>query len=226
MRTVLIAMTAVSLAACASSTSDISNALNQTLTEPDSTLAFQESEDLTIVPQDRLSIAVLELPDIPEEYVVDQYGMIKMPYIGEIEAVGHTQNDLAKALEDAYEKTLLQSADITVSITESQARQLRVGGAVESPGTYTIEGKMHLREAVIEAGGPDDTANPKRVMIMREIEGQRMAALYDLTAISRGEADDPLVYGNDIIIVDGSTVREQYGSVLRTLTTLALFLAI
>ncbi|MEM7663882.1 MAG: polysaccharide biosynthesis/export family protein [Pseudomonadota bacterium] len=218
---------AICLAACSSGgNSTIPYATSQPLTEPDTTLQIRETEDLRIAPQDKLAVAVYGVPDLEGEYVVDQDGEIKMPLIGEIAAEGYTQNEFAAVLEFALEESYLQNADVTVSIEESIARQLTVDGAVENPGQYPVEGKMHLLQAVAVAGGPDERANPKRVVIFREINGQRMAAAFDLTAIRRGEAEDPLVYGNDIVVVDGSSLRAEYSNVIRTLSTLALFLAL
>ncbi|MEM6898352.1 MAG: polysaccharide biosynthesis/export family protein [Pseudomonadota bacterium] len=215
------------LAACAStSPSAIRYATAEALSEPDTTLQVRQTEDLRIAPQDRLAISVYGVPELRGEYVVDQNGQIKMPLVGEISAQGYTQNDFAGVLESALEESYLQSADVTVSIEESIARQLTVDGAVEKPGRYPVEGKMHLLQAVAVAGGPDETANPRRVVIFREINGQRMAAAFDLSAIRRGEAEDPIVYGNDIVVVDGSAIRSEYGNIIRTLSTVALFLAL
>ena len=214
------------LIACSSSGVSEANLSTAPLAAPDTTLQIQQTEDLRIARQDKLAVSVYGVPDLDGEYSVDQDGMIKMPLIGEISAIGFTQNDFARELEEAFEASYLQHADVSVSIEESLARQLTVDGAVENPGLYPVEGKMHLLQAVAIAGGPDETANPKKVVIFREIEGQRMAAGFDLTAIRKGEAEDPLVYGNDIVVVDGSEIRAQYGNILRTLSTLAIFLAL
>jgi len=212
------------ITACASSgPPDVEPVL---LAEPDTALQIQQSADLTIAPQDKLAISVFGVSELDGEYSVNQDGMIKIPLIGETEAVGHTENALAGILEKKLEESFLQQADVSVSIEESLARQLTVDGAVKNPGLYPVQGKMHLLQAVAVAGGPDDTANTKKVVVFREINGQRMAAAFDLSAIRRGEAEDPVVYGNDIVVVDGSAVRSQYGNILRTLSTLAVFLAL
>jgi polysaccharide export outer membrane protein len=43
-----------------------------------------------------------------------------------------------------------------------------------------------------------------------------MAAAFDLAAIRRAQAEDPLIYGNDVVIVDGSRARSILRDVLGT----------
>jgi polysaccharide export outer membrane protein len=50
-----------------------------------------------------------------------------------------------------------------------------------------------------------------------------MAAAFDLTAIRRGEAEDPIIYGNDIVVVDGSRSRAALRDVLSALPLLGVF---
>ncbi len=73
------------------------------------------------------------------------------------------------------------------------------------------------------ARGTDEFANPRRVAIFRRIDGQRMAAAFDLTSIRRGEMPDPDVYPGDIIYVDGSQARRALRDIFGALPILALF---
>ena len=57
------------------------------------------------------------------------------------------------------------------------------------------------------ARGTDENANPRRVAIFRTIEGQRMAAAFDLVSIRRGQMEDPRIYSGDIVVVDGSKIK-------------------
>ena len=73
------------------------------------------------------------------------------------------------------------------------------------------------------AKGTDDNANPRRIAIFRQIQGQRMAAAFDLTSIRRGSAEDPKVYSGDIIIVDGSNIKQIQREILQSLPLLSIF---
>ncbi len=50
-----------------------------------------------------------------------------------------------------------------------------------------------------------------------------MAAAFDLQAIRRAEAEDPPIYGNDIIIVDGSQARQMFRDLLSAIPLIGIF---
>jgi polysaccharide export outer membrane protein len=77
--------------------------------------------------------------------------------------------------------------------------------------------------AVALARGTSEDANPGRVVVFRTINGQRMAAAFDLRAIRRAEAEDPAIYGNDIVVVDGSRARSIWRDVLGAIPILGVF---
>jgi polysaccharide export outer membrane protein len=82
---------------------------------------------------------------------------------------------------------------------------------------------MTLLQSLAMAKGPTENANPRRVAVFRQRSGQRVAAAFDLTAIRRGEAEDPKVYAGDIVVVDGSQIKQIQREVLQTLPILGIF---
>jgi len=65
-------------------------------------------------------------------------------------------------------------------------------------------------QAVALAGGTTEDANVKRVAVFRTIGGQRQAAAFDLAAIRHGQGQDPQLFPGDIVIVDGSAIKEGF----------------
>ena len=171
---------------------------------------------------DMLEISVFGVDDLDGTFQVDFTGNIKLPLIGEVRAVGLNASELAAVLEDRYGASYLQNPDINVTIEESVGRQVTVEGAVNSPGLFPVRGRLSLLQAVALAGGTSSDSNPKNVILFRDIEGERHAASFNLVAIRRGEADDPTIYGNDIVVVDGSDLRENYRDLIRSAPLLAL----
>lgn len=217
----LCLLTATLLAACGSTPTQSLG--SQSLPVPDTTTAVQ-STAMVIGPMYTLKVKVFGVPELDGSYQVDQLGRLKMPLIGEVEAQGKTPLQLAEILENRLEDDYLQNADVSVSIEEGRDAQVTVEGSVNKPGMFPVQGQIRLLQAVALAGGPSQSANPRKVLIFRQIEGERMAAAYDLTAIRNGEADDPIVFGNDIIVVDGSEARQRYGDILRSIPLLSFFL--
>ncbi len=218
---VLAVLCAALLGACQSGGGGPARAAS--LPVPDTTSPVQ-SGDLRIGPMDLLEISVFGAPDLNDAYQVDFEGSLKMPLIGSFKAAGYTASELATYLEGRLSERYLQDPDVTVRITESQDRLVTVDGSVAKPGMYPVEGQLTLLQAIALSGGPTDNANTSRVIIFRQIEGKRNAAGFDLKAIREGKADDPIVYGNDIVVVDGSDARRRYGDFLRSVPLMALFL--
>ena len=203
--------------------SDSAVELRQELSVPDTTLPIQ-STDVRIGPMDLIEISVFGAPDLDDSYQVDFEGKLKLPLIGSVHASGLTAAQLAANLETRLSERYLQNADVTVRIAESRKRFMTVDGSVKNPGMYPVEGQLTLMQAIALSGGATESANTRRVVVFRQIEGKRHAAAFDLRDIRRGEAEDPLVYANDIVVMDGSEARRTYGDVLRSVPLLALFL--
>jgi len=49
------------------------------------------------------------------------------------------------------------------------------------------------------------------------------AAAFDLTAIRHGQAPDPEIYAGDIVIVDGSSVKQSFKRVMQSFPMLSIF---
>lgn len=195
------------------------------LSVPDTTLPIQNLE-VRVSPMDILEITIFGASDLSNSYQVDYEGNLKMPLIGTVPAAGYSPLELADILEAQLGEKYLQEPDVVVRITETTTRYLTIDGSVAKPGMYPVERQLTLLQALSLSGGPTDRANPKKVVIFRQIEGKRSAAAFNLHQIRDGKADDPLVYPNDIIVMDGSEARRTYGEILRSLPLLGLFLAL
>jgi polysaccharide biosynthesis/export protein len=190
---------------------------------PDTPTVLTLEEDYKIGPMDTLRVSVFQVPDLSGEFEVDLTGHIAMPLLGSVRAVDLTTAELDRKLTQQLGAKYLQSPDVSVGIKSSTRRNLTVDGSVRQPGLYPVNGPMTLIQAIALARGTDDAANPRRVAIFRQVDGQRMAAAFDLVSIRRGQMEDPKVYSGDIIIVDGSNVRAIQREVLTALPILGLF---
>lgn len=192
------------------------------LSVPDSTLPLQ-SGDERISPLDLLEISVFGAPELDNSYQVDIEGHLRLPLVGKVKATGFTASELAANLEARLGEKYLQSPEVTVRISEARKRYVTLDGSVKNPGMYPVEGQLTLLQAVALSGGPTEGADPRRVVVFRQIGGQRNAAAFDLKKIRMGDAVDPVVFANDIVVVDGSEARRTYGEFLKSVPLLALF---
>ena len=191
---------------------------------PDSPSAVALDPGYRIAPMDTLAVRVFGMTDLTGEYQVDLRGNVSLPLIGDVTAMNLTPVELDELLTRKYGEKYLENPDISVGIKASAGRNVTVDGAVNKGGMFPVIGPTTLMQAVALAGGVDEeTANPRRVAVFRTIDGQRQAAAFDLVSIRRGEMEDPQVYSGDIIIVDGSAIKETQKQLFRAFPLLSIF---
>jgi len=164
--------------------------------------------DYMIGPQDKLDVNVSQLPDLTKEVQVDPSGQILLPLIGQVQAAGRTPAQLSDDIATALKRKYMRDPIVVVSVKEANGEKVTIDGAVSKPGVYPLTGPTTLLQAVALAQGPDPKlANPHKVAIFRTVGGERRSAFFDLQSIRSGKAQDPAVYGNDIVVVDTSGAK-------------------
>jgi len=189
--------------------------------QPDSPASKVLEEDYRIAPLDTLHISVFQVPDLSGDFTVDLTGDITMPLLGNVKVVDMTTSQLNQKLAQMLGAKYLQHPDVNVGVKTSSTRVVTVDGSVRQGGVFPVTGPLTLIQVIALAHGTDENANPHRVAIFRTIKGERMAAAFDLTAIRRGQAEDPRIYAGDIVVVDGSKVKGVWQTVLSTLPFLS-----
>ncbi len=193
------------------------------LAKPDAASVLPLEEGYHIAPLDKLTIKVLKMEDLSGEYNVDLAGNISLPLIGEVRAVNLTTAQLDGELTAKLGEKYLENPDVSVGIKESTSRVVTVDGAVKEAGAFPTIGPTSLMRAVALAKGVTEDANPRRVAVFRNIGGQRQGAAFDLVAIRRGQAPDPQIFPGDIVIVDGSGIKEAWKRIMQGFPLFTIF---
>jgi len=194
-----------------------------TFRPPDPPSAVSLESDYRIAPMDTVSIKVFRMPDLSGDYQVDLTGKISLPLIGEVPAVNMTTAQLDQQLTAKFGEQYLENPDISVGVKESVRRSITVDGAVKQAGSFPTTGPVTLMQAIAQAGGVSEDANPRRIAVFRTIGGQRQAAAFDLVSIRRGQDQDPAVYPGDVVVVDGSSIKAAYKQILGSWPLLSIF---
>ncbi len=169
-------------------------------------------------PRDKLTIDVLGLPELSNrEITIDANGDMSFPIVGRIHAGGQTPAQLQATIAAALRSGGVRNPQVAVNVKEELSRTLTVDGQVKDPGIYPVIGRMTLLSAVAAAKGPDEYAKLSDVVIFRTVAGQKMAGLYSLKSIRRGNYPDPEVYPSDIIVVGDSAARRIFKDTLTIL---------
>ena len=218
---------ALTLSSCAHSP-PLQSTQRLTVLKGETALPAPNRNDLTaadrpslIGPLDTIQVDVFNVPELSREIQVDASGRISMPLIGAMDARGMTSAELATAISSALTKGFVRKPDVTVNIKNSVSQVVTIDGQVIEPGLYPVTNQMTLLRAIASAKGFTEFAKDKEVVILRTVDGRRMAGLYDVGAIRRGVYDDPPVYANDVIVVGDSPQRRMF----RDIVSVAPFLA-
>jgi polysaccharide biosynthesis/export protein len=212
-----------SLAGCASEGPGGPIAYDRSLGAPDAPSVVSLESDYRIAPMDTITVKVFKAPDLSADYEVDLTGHISLPLVGEVEAANLTTAQLDQRLTDMLGQKYFQNPDVSVGVKASTKRAVTVDGAVKQAGSFPVAGSTSLMQAVALAGGTTEDANAHRVAIFRTISGKRQAAAFDLMAIRHGQAQDPQIYPGDIVVVDGSSIKQMQKQIFQTVPLLSIF---
>lgn len=217
MRKIYIALSiAVALASCARRT-PLESTERLTVIQNSGELPAPERADLTVPdrpsligPLDTIEVDVFNVAELSREIQVDASGRISMPLIGTIDARGKTADELAKAVEDSLRTRYVRNPEVTINIKNSVSQVVTIDGQVVEPGLYPVTNQMTLLRAVASAKGMTEFARQDDVVILRTVNGRKMAGLYNINAIRRGAYDDPPIYANDVVVVGDSPQRRLF----------------
>jgi polysaccharide export outer membrane protein len=183
-------------------------AAGNTSPTPPPAIANPVAADYRIGPGDVLNISVDQLAELSKTFEVDTGGRLLLPLVGQLPAAGRTPAELSDDIAAALKKKYMKDPRVLVSLKEAQGQRVTIDGAVNKPGVYPLAGPTTLLQAVSLGGGPDQHfANIHRVAIFRNVDGHRSQTFYDLAKVRSGKAQDPAVFGNDIVVVDTSGAK-------------------
>ena len=180
--------------------------------------------DYKISPFDSVDVSVFGEPDLSLKAVqVDAAGLLSMPLVGTVPAAGKTAAELARAVETKLSQKYLRNPQVTVTVASSVSQKVSIQGEVTQPGVYDLKGPTTLLEALSLAKGELRTAELDQVVVFRTIDGKRNGAVFDIRAIRAGNANDPQILGNDVVVVGFSQARRTWEDILKTIPVLNVF---
>lgn len=194
-RVTIAVLAGLLLGACASSTPP-----SPALQNP---VARATNEEYRLGAGDLLQISVFQVEELSGKVRISRHGEISLSLIGTVRAAGLTSRDLEEVLAQRLKERYLQEPQVSVFIEEFTSQRVTIEGQVKKPGVYALTGgNTTLLQAIAMGGGPDELAAINKVQVFRvNKEGTRQAHLFDIDAIRSGQAADPTLIGDDIIIV-------------------------
>lgn len=156
----------------------------------------------TLSAGDVIKISFPGTPSMKEEtQLIRRDGKINLTIIGEVKAVDKTPAQLENELVQAY-ASQLTSKEIKVTVISS-SYAVYVGGAVLKPGKIMPERVVTVLDAIMEAGGFDETkANKKTVRVIRQEGGQVKNYYVNMKEVLEGAQTEPFyLKAHDVVYV-------------------------
>jgi polysaccharide export outer membrane protein len=157
---------------------------------------------------DVVQMIVFGAPEASARLRVRPDGTIEAPFVGAIQAVGKTSEELSALLRQGLMAAqVYRSPQVIVEVVQFQSQTVTILGFVRSPGVLTLTRTTRLSEVLAQAGGPNVGASDT-IVINRVVNGEptTLRASYDAIARNPQANDIVLVSGDQIFIPEGEYV--------------------
>lgn len=241
----LLGLIVVSVTSCASKTEmlyfqdESTGTFNQPIINPE--IRYQPDDMLTINVSnlDPDAVRAFNLPTVTysinpssatgvatmQTYLVDKNGNIEFPVLGTLAIAGLTRLEATALIKDKLSEYLTDPI-VTIRLVNFN---ITVLGSVNNPGTFTIQDeKVSLTEALGLAGDLSIYGNRKNILLIREVDGKKKFAEFDLTSAKVLASKNYYLAQNDVIYVqpnraqmNSSKANPNNGVIISAVATLA-----
>ena len=152
---------------------------------------------------DGLDINVWKEGELSKSVAVRPDGMITLPLVGEIKAVGLTPTQLQEQLTAALSK-VLSDPQVTVIVVAVNSLSFNIMGNVYKPGYYPLTRPLTILDAIGLSGGFRDFAKDKKIYILRTLaDGSQKKLLFNYREVIKGKKmqQNILLQPNDVLVV-------------------------
>ncbi len=162
-------------------------------------------------PGDEVEVRFFEVPQLDDRVAVRPDGRVSLQLAGDLDAAGHTVDELHDAMLARY-RSILKNPQISVAVRTVAPQRIFVDGEVGKPGVVESPDRITLAMAVAEAGGIKTSAEAKQVLLIRRPphEARPQVSVLDLAAVQDGTnpSQDVQLATNDVVFVPRSGIGE------------------
>jgi len=159
-----------------------------------------DSTNYIIGSEDVLYIHVWKEETVTKTVSVRMDGMISIPLVDEIQAAGFTPLQLKEKLTERL-KQFIENPNVTVVVMEANSFKVYISGQISKPGIYRLRSDTTLAQIISMAGGLNEWANQKKIIIIRKENGKEKRFTINYKKIVKGEDLD-----SNIILKSGDTI--------------------
>jgi polysaccharide export outer membrane protein len=152
-------------------------------------------------PEDVLEISVWRDETLSRTVMIMPDGTFSFPLIGDIQASGHTVNEVRDMVQEKIKK-FVPDAPVSVIMEQIKSPKVYIVGKVNKQGTFTMEGSpLSVVQLIALAGGLTPFAAGDEIHVLRKSSGKQIAIFVDYDKITQGSELE-----KNIILEPGDTV--------------------
>jgi polysaccharide export outer membrane protein len=162
----------------------------------------QQLPDYLLNPGDELEISVWKEPDLTMKVLVRPDGKLSVPLAGEVVAAGRTIVQIQTDITNRLLK-YIPEAVVTATLTGIEGNRVYVIGQVNKPGTFVMNPRLSVVQALSLAGGMTPFAGVNDIIVIRNAGTHQRVLQFRYGEVSKGkslEQNVPLEAG-DVVIV-------------------------
>jgi polysaccharide biosynthesis/export protein len=143
---------------------------------------------------------------------VNPEGTVSLPGINQVPVQGLSLEEIKREVNARYAE-IVEGLEITPNLAQRAPRVVFVVGEVRTPGRYSLDGPTSSMQAIALAGGWNQGANLRTIVVFRRADDWRlMATKLDLRGALYGvrpmPADEIWLRDSDIVVVPKSTLQQ------------------
>jgi polysaccharide export outer membrane protein len=152
---------------------------------------------------DVLQVLVWKEGDLSKTLAVRPDGMITLPLVGEIKAVGLTPSQLKEVVTTALEK-VISDPQVTIMVESVQSMSFNMVGNVNRPGYYPLTRPVTILDAIALGGGFRDFAKQNKIYILRTgPNGTELKIKFNYKEVIKGKkmAQNVVLQPHDTLVI-------------------------
>jgi polysaccharide biosynthesis/export protein len=149
---------------------------------------------------DVLSIVFWRDQELSAEVVVRPDGKISLPLLKDIQAAGHTPEELTDVIVKAASR-FISRPTAAVMVKEIHSRKVYIVGQVDKPGTFPLSGDMTVLQLIALAGGIGDFAKANKITVVRQENGREVRMPFNYNDVLKGKKPE-----QNVVLRPGDTV--------------------
>ena len=155
-----------------------------------------------IQPGDILAVVVWKEEDLKQEVLVRPDGGISFPLAGDIDAAGHTVQEVKATIVDRI-KEFIPDPVVTVLVQKTEGNAIYVLGKVMRAGAFVMQRPLDVTQALAMAGGLATFADENSISILRRSGGSQSALPFRYGDVQKGKSleQNIMLQPGDVVVV-------------------------